>query len=396
MGARHRAEIDDVLPRGERSRARLASACLAAAASLLLFGAGAPAARADTSFGGDPTQAISPYLNCEYGAPPVFFGGESCFWNWAGPTAGDGIPFPETTGGSGTVTSVTLPAMPDPGPMQVVVVTGTLVGSSDPSIPSYDCCQITEISPTFTVPPNQITTVPLDLAVSSQATPNFAIPGASASYDGVGISVLSPTASLPLVYTGRTLIGSGADRNKAYFPAPSHPNGEYVEPTDPTGYELLARFTLGPAGGTAPASPAPGNPAPQVPPAAAPALPDGGLKLHGGPLTAAGVTAPLTLGQAQDPPTAATTQTLTVPAALAAAAGAKGKHAPVVIAKGSTRVPAGQTVSLRLSLTSAGRKLLARRRSLKVTETIVARNSANQTQTTTHTVTLRLQPAGRR
>ena len=47
----------------------------------------------------------------------------------------------------------------------------------DPGITSYDCCQIDEISPQFTVPANQETTVPLDLAVSSTPTGNFAAGG---------------------------------------------------------------------------------------------------------------------------------------------------------------------------------------------------------------------------
>ncbi len=366
------------------------AALAGAAATLLALSAIPSSAQAEaTSFGGNPEQAITPGLSCEsYIAP--FEGRETCLWNWSGATAGDGVPFPETTGGSGTVTSVTLPAMPDPGPMEAVVITGTLTGSSTPSKPNYDCCQITEISPQFTVPANQVTTVPLDLAVSSQATPNFAEPGASASYDGLGISVLSPTASLPLFYTGKTLIGSGADKDKLYGPAPTAPNGEYVEPADPTGYELLAKFTLG-----SPAAPTP-TPAPAPAPAPAPPPPpNGGLKLGTGALTAANLAGPLTLGQAQNPPTAATTQTLTVPGAVAAAAShkkSKSKPKPIVIGKGATTVPAGKTVSITLTLTSAGRKLLSKKHSLKATETIVAKNSAGQTQTTIRTVTIRLKP----
>src|SRR5262249_1464042 len=136
--------------------------------------------------------------------------------------------------------------------------------------PDYYCCKITEISPTFTVPANQVTTVPLNLAVSSQPVPNFSTPGATGSFDGLAISVLSPSASLPLRETGRTIVGTGADLDKAYFPAPSQPYSEYVEPTDPTGYELLARFNIGAAPAPAPA------PAPTPGPAA-----KGGLKLGG-------------------------------------------------------------------------------------------------------------------
>jgi hypothetical protein len=276
--------------------------------------------------------------------------------------------------------------MPNPGPMEAVVETGTLIGSSEPGITNYDCCQIDEISPQFTVPANQETTVPLDLAVSSTPTGNFAA-GETASYDGLAIAVLSPTASLPLHYTGNVTIGD-EDADKAYFPAPPLTK-EYDTPTDPAGYELMAKFTLETGVATPVVAPAP---APMPAPApAAPAPPDQGLKLGGGTLNAANLTGPLTIGQAQDPPTTATTQTLTVPGAVAAIAShKKSKPKPVVIGKGASIVPVGKTVSLKITLTSAGRKLLRRKHSLKVTETIVAKNSAGQTQTTTHTLTIRL------
>ena len=108
-------------------------------ATIIVVGATASAARADTTFGGDPTQAITPGLSCAGGAPPYFHGANTCMWNWSFPggNMGDGLPFPETTGGGGTVTSVTLPAMPNPGPMQVVVLTGTEQASNTPSEPNY-------------------------------------------------------------------------------------------------------------------------------------------------------------------------------------------------------------------------------------------------------------------
>ena len=278
--------------------------------------------------------------------------------------------------------------MANPGPMEAVVETGTIIGSSEPGITSYDCCQIDEISPQFTVPANQETTIPLDLAVSNTPTGSFA-DGETASYDGLAIVVLSPTASLPLRHTGNETIGD-EDADKAYFPAPPLTK-EYDPPTDPAGYELMARFTL--ETGIATPAPAP-MPAP-APAPAAPAPPDQGLKLGTGALTTANLAGPLTIGQAQNPPTAATTQTLTVPGAAAAIASrkkskSKPKPKPIVIGKGATTVPAGQTVALKLTLTSAGRKLLGKKHSLKVTETIVAKNSAGQTQTTTRTVTIRL------
>jgi hypothetical protein len=366
-GATHRRWIGS-------SRAFAGLAVLSCAALLGLATAGRAAA--ETQFGGDPTQAITPGLDCELGAYPPFHGAETCLWNWSSSVGGDGVPFPETTGGSGTVTSVTLPAMPNPGPMQAVVLTGTLIGSSIPSEPTYDCCQITEISPTFTVPPNQVTTVPLDLAVSSQPTPNFAIPGASASYDGMAISVLSPTASLPLLQTEHTLIGNGAYLNKAYFPAPSAPNSEYTTPTDPTGYEMLARFTLG----SPPATPAPA-PAPTPGPAAG-----GGLKLNKGADLVGGNGKTVGLGTAANPPTATTAQTLTLPTAGAARAGKTKK--PVVLGKGKTTIPSGKKAALTLNLNGKARGILKKRGKLSGTLTIVATNTQGESQTVTRTVTV--------
>ncbi len=363
----------------------------AAAVSLFLaLSAATTIAHAEeTTFGGDPTQAITTEATCENAESP-FVGDETCTWSWVRSGFGSDVaPLPEL-GGSGTVTSVTLPAMPNPGQMQVVVLTGALVASSNPSEPDSICCKVPEVSPPFTVPANQIATVPLDLAVSAGPPVNLSEPGATQEGDGVGISVLTPGASLPLLYTGNTLIGgpTPADRDKAYTPAITQPNPEFASPKDPTGFELLAKFTLSTGAAAAP-TPAP-TPAP-APAPAAPAPPNGGLKLGGGTLNTANLAGPLTLGQAQNPPTAFTTQTLTVPGA-AAARKKKSKPKPIVIGKGATTVPAGKTVSITLTLTSAGRKLLSKKHALKVTETIVTKNSAGQTQTTTRTVTIRLEP----
>jgi len=375
------------VPQGSIGREIWLLAAAGAAVLLLAMGmAVTNAAAAETkTFGGNPAGEVDTQINCEDGAPP-FHGAATCQWAWRGPSGSDGVPFPEVTGGSGTVTAVTLPAMANPGPMEAVVETGTIIGSSEPGITSYDCCQIDEISPQFTVPANQETTIPLDLAVSNTPTGSFA-DGEAASYDGLAIVVLSPTASLPLRHTGNETIGD-EDADKAYFPAPPLTK-EYDPPTDPAGYELMAKFTL--ETGIATPAPAP-MPAP-APAPAPPPPPNGGLKLGTGALTTANLAGPLTIGQAQNPPTAATTQTLTVPGAAAATASrkkSKSKPKPIVVGKGSTTVPAGQTVALKLTLTSAGRKLLGKKHSLKVTETIVAKNSAGQTQTTTRTVTIRL------
>lgn len=346
--------------------------------ALLCTFALAATARADTPFGGDPTQAATP-LGCAQGAGIFGLGAPSCMWFWLHINVGsDFVPFP-TAGGSGVITSVTLPAMSNPGPMQVVVLTAELRSTGDPAKPESICCQVKQIGPTFTVPANQVTTVPQNLAVSAQKEANVSIPNETSTGDIVGISVLSPTASLPVKYTGATSVNSpgGADFDSVYYPAPTATNGEFIQPTDPSGYQLLARFNLG-------AAPAPA-PAPVAPPAGA----NGGLKLGHKPLQVGPNGKTVGLGKATNPPTAGTTQTLTAPAAARASrAGSKTKK-PVVLGKGKTTVPAGKTVGIKLSLNGKGRAALKKKGSLKATLTVVAANPQGETQTTTRSVTIK-------
>ena len=144
-------------------------------------------------------------------------------------------------------------------------------------------------------------TVSLNLPVSSAPTPNFADPGEQGSFDGMAISVLDPNASLPLLEDqSHAIIGNGNGwLNKAYFPAPAQTDMEYVTPTDPSGYEMLASFTLSAGGGATTPAPTrtPQMPMPPVP--MAPAPPDQGLNLRAaGAVTTPNIVAPLTLGQA--------------------------------------------------------------------------------------------------
>jgi hypothetical protein len=349
----------------------------AVVASAFLVAAGA--ATADTPFGGDPTQTVTPGLTCAGGAPPYFFGAESCLWTWSRQGVGsDIVPLP-VTGGTGTVTAVTLPAMPNPGPMQAVVLTAGLSATYNPAMPQYVCCQVKAISPTFTVPANQVTTVPLSQPVSATAEANLSNPGETSFDDEMAISVLSPTASLPLLKTGATgLYGEPADVDNAYFPAPAATSGEFQTPTDPGGYQLLARFNLGAAPTPAPA-PAP-TPAPPPGPAA-----KGGVKLGGNEFRPGANGKTLNLGKATNPPTATTTQTLTAPGAAASRAGA---HEPLVLGSGKTTVPSGKSAPLKLGLNKKGLARLAKH-PLKATLTIVATNSQGESQTVTRSVTVK-------
>ena len=379
----HRGGADR--PRGRRSPVL----ALAALASFALLLAVASAARADTTFGSDPAQEVTP-LSCSQGAPiyieiyDVFFpyegtaGSPSCMWSWSNPAIGtDIVPFPPT-GGTGTVTSVTLPAMPDPGPMAVVVLTSALNAGSSPSHPDYVCCQVKQVGPTFTVPANQVTTVPQSLHVSATEEADLSVPGDTSFADLVGVAVFSPSASLPVRYTGATEI-SNADVAFGYYPAPGGANAEYKPPYNEYGFQLLARFTMTPDGGG-------GGGGGEAGPAA-------GLKLIGKPLRAR-ANGKAVLGKATNPPTARTIQTLTLPpAARVARASASGREAAknkrVVVGRGKTKIGSGETAKLKLRLNRGGRAKLSKKGRLKARLTVVAVNAAGEKQTVTRRVTIK-------
>jgi hypothetical protein len=365
---------------------RRALLALALIATAFLVAAGT--ASADTPFGGNPNGAITPGATCESGGPPYFHGAPTCTWWWQRiSNAGSGsdiVPLP-VGGGTGVITSVTLPAMPHPGTMQVVVLTAALSATNEPSKPQFICCQIKTLGPTFTVPANQVTTVPQSLAVSASKEANLSNPGETSFGDIVAISVLTPGASIPVRQTENSNIAAGGDAGSAYFPAPTATSGEFTQATDPAGYEMMAQFTLG---ATPVAAPAPA-PAPTPGPA-----PKTGLKLGGNTFQPGGDGKTLGLGKATNPPTAATTQTLTLPGGAArpgfARASAAGRaKAPVVLGKGKTTVPTGKSAALKLTLNSKARAKLAKGHPLKATLTIVATNAQGESQTVTKTVTVK-------
>lgn len=331
----------------------------------------APQAEADTAFGGDPAQAITPGLSCSLGAPSLIptgtVGSPSCMWTWNSIGAGtDLVPIP-ATGGAGTITSVTLPAMPNPGPMEVVVLTVGLVATTSPTVPDSVCCQVKQVGPTFTVPPNQITTVAQNLRVSASEGANLNAPGEAAFSDMLAISVKSPTASLPIRFTGNTDV-SNFDGAYAYYPAPSGPSGEFRQPYNAPGFRVLARFNFAPDG-----------------PGGGVAGPASGVRLRrAGRVAANGRT--VGVGSATNPPVARTAQTLTaLPARNARASAAR----PVVLARGKTKVPSGRSKPVKLNLNRKGKARLARAGKLRATLTVVAVNAQGEKQRKKKTVTIR-------
>jgi hypothetical protein len=348
------------------------STCLGLAMSVVL----AAPALADTAFGGDPNQPVLAGANCS-ADPPNYpgAGNTSCLWETTDPSGGgsDYVPF-SASGGSGTITSVTLPAMPNPGPMQAVVMTAALATTTDPGHPDFACCQTKAISPTFTVPANRVTTVPLDLHVTSSEVNDPNKPGDTALSDIMAISVLSPTASLPLRYTG-----SGQLVNAIAYPAPRAPSGEFAGYGTVSGFQLLARFTLGTGdavgGGTNGTT----------------VSPAGGVKLGKTVGVPAGARK-VTVGTATNPPTAATRQRLTAtPKALGATAAAKKKKKAKrkTVGTGKTTVKAGKSSSIRVSLSRTARRRLAHGHKVKCTLTVVATGTTGAKSTVTRSVTLK-------
>jgi hypothetical protein len=357
-------------------------------------------AHADTTFGGDPTLAADATvtdgwgsggeaLGCAYGEPFPELGtptipppgqkpNNTCTWTWLGSSVGgpsDNVPF-GAAGGSGTVTAVTLPAMPDPGPMQVVVFTGTVVipQSSESGQTDFACCRVKEISPSFTVPADQIATVPLSLPVA--ATAAVTKTGETQTTDILGVSMLGTTgASMPLHFTANP-----GDYDLVTYPARSvtDPNIETMGETSE--YELLAQFHLGSTPEPTP-TPTPA-PTPKPSPATSPAK---GLKLAKA-LIFSGKGNAVVLGKATDPPTASTTQKLTgvLPGA------SKKKSKAITVASGKTKIATGKSAGMKVTLTKAALGALAERGVLKVKETIVAESPGGVAQTVSHTLELQM------
>ncbi len=406
----------------------------ALALALGLLALQAPAAGADTVFGADPTEPLNTPLNCGFGAPYPGFGGlepaigtagsPSCMWTWNNPAVGsDIVPFP-VTGGTGTITSVTLPAMPNPGPMAVVVLTAALNETTNPARPNSICCQVKQVGPVFTVPANRVTAVPQALRVSATEAADPTKPGDTSFGDLLGISVLSPTASLPVRYTGNASLAN-FDGAYAFYPAPPAPSGEFTIPYDPAGFRLLARFTLvpdagvgtgaggggeaGAGGGAAGGGEAGGGGGDvggggggggEAGPGAAAEAAGRGLRLIGRPLRVGGNGRTLTLGRAANPPAVRTVQTLSAPNRRAGRVsafargkqgkkGKQGKQGRTVYGRGRTTVPSGRSRALRVGLNRTARRLLGRRGRLRARLTVVATNAAGEKQTVTRTVTVK-------
>ena len=152
---------------------------------------------------------------------------------------------------------------------------------------------------------------------------------------------------------------------------------------------ILTNTAVGPPPVVTPPPTVPGGPMPLPPPITPPPSPIKGLSkliTTGAPSTRG----TLIVGQATNPPTLSTVQTLVyTPASARAAAHRKPKPKPVTVASGRTTIATGHKSPLSVKLTTAGRALLRSRAGVKVRLTIVATGAARTHATTTRTVTLK-------
>ena len=104
--------------------------------------------------------------------------------------------------GTGTVTQVRVAVGPTTGPMQVVVMRALYQNTATPGRPNDACCFPVARSRTFTPQANSITTVPVSLPVTEDATPPPEDTTTIADFDTLGLAVLQPQVPVPLYFTG--------------------------------------------------------------------------------------------------------------------------------------------------------------------------------------------------
>jgi hypothetical protein len=236
---------------------------LAALVTAALLAAAASAGAQVTTFGADLGQPDNVAFDCSSWPVPLLGGGvnlvptgaQSCTWTTLGTTA-DVTHSLFVPAGNGTVTQVRVKVGGVTGPMQVVV----LQGLREEFTNNTGCCQQVGQSQMFTPQANAITTVPVQLPVRNDITPDqnhiFA-------FDILGLSILAPGVPIPAFDTGNhTNTGPFDDVD---FPA-SQPNAS-IQPDDAFGYWLLMNADWVPGGG-GPGAPPGGVPVQSGPPLA--------------------------------------------------------------------------------------------------------------------------------
>lgn len=227
---------------GLAAAAALAGALAAAPrADAVVFGANLEQRPANNPAGCE-TAGILPFNGTLITTPSQF---SSCTWTANG-RIGD---FAETLAVpvSGTVRQVQVKVGPVTGPMQVVVYSslGVFNPGNPSQPPSTACCQVRGLSQVFTPAPNQITTVPVNLPVVTEATPPAGTNILRA--DSLALSVLTRGVPVPAHNTGNYDALAGAPIGGIYTPALGA-GEERTGPAGLVGFQLLLRADVTPAG----------------------------------------------------------------------------------------------------------------------------------------------------
>jgi hypothetical protein len=106
--------------------------------------------------------------------------------------------------GTGTVTQVRVAVGPVTGRMQVVVMRALYENTTTPGRPNDACCFPVAASQPFTPGANTISTISVNLPVKEDATPPPEDITTIADFDTLGLAVLEPGVPVPMYYTGNT------------------------------------------------------------------------------------------------------------------------------------------------------------------------------------------------
>lgn len=306
----------------------------------------APAGAGAATFGADLSVAPNVSFDCQVTPPVGGFqvpsGADTCTWWTTGrlndTSQGHVVPY-----GGGTITQARVRVGPVTGPMQFVVMRSLRHPQSlaDPA-----CCFPVGASQVFTPAPNSITTVPMNVRVRHDTDQASGIN----NYDHIAISVLAPDVPIPAYDTGDQSLS--APTGGAFYP-------HYTPGTERTtgmfgvvGFQTLINADLDTS--------APGS-----------GTPTGPTDVSGTNPIALGGLARVRRGKALVPLVCTSPQecagllALQNRAARGATAAKKGMRTRTY-GKTGFRIKAGQTKTVKVPLTKAGKRLMRKRKRRQV------------------------------
>lgn len=230
----------------DRIAGAAAAGAVAALVALTLLLALAPAARAATAtFGANLARPADSPFTCTNNPSNLFQVPTTCSGQSINLATGEST-FPPV--GEGVVTAVRIRVGPVTGPMQIVVEQALRKDNPiEPGKPTYACCSVTAMSPVFTPAANAITTVPVNLRVRQDITPDQ-----NGIYvdQHLALSVLSPNVPIPAALDGNSSYG-------LWFPAWQAVGEQRAGAAGNVGLMVLINADWDPAGAPG-ATPAPG------------------------------------------------------------------------------------------------------------------------------------------